>query len=61
MPDSPPSKSLLHTVKEEAERSAITSALEQTRWNRTMAARLLNVSYRTLLYKIQQYDLTRLK
>jgi DNA-binding NtrC family response regulator len=53
-----PSKSLLHSVREEAERNAITTALEQTRWNRTVAARLLKVSYRTLLYKIQQYDLS---
>src|SRR5262249_22920893 len=54
VPDAFVSKSLLHNVKEEAERNAITIALEQTRWNRTAAARLLNISYRTLLYKIQQ-------
>ena len=53
-----PSKSLLHSVREEAERNAITNVLEQTRWNRTAAARLLNVSYRTLLNKIQQYDMS---
>jgi len=51
------SKSLLHTVRKEAERNAISTVLEQTRWNRAMAARRLHVSYRTLLYKIQQYDL----
>jgi len=45
LPDTFPSKSLLHSVREEAERNAITTALEQTRWNRTAAARLLNVSY----------------
>jgi two-component system, NtrC family, response regulator AtoC len=55
LPDTLASKSLLYNVKEEAERNAITIALEQTRWNRTAAARLLNISYRTLLYKIQQY------
>jgi len=49
------SMSLLQSVRKEAERNAITTALEQTRWNRTAAARLLNVSYRTLLYKIEQY------
>ena len=49
------SRSLLHSVRKEAERNAITTALEETRWNRTAAARLLNVSYRTLLYKIEQY------
>jgi DNA-binding NtrC family response regulator len=52
------SKSLLHNVREAAERNAISTALEQTRWNRTAAARLLNVSYRTLLYKIQQYNMS---
>jgi two-component system, NtrC family, response regulator AtoC len=52
------SKSLLHAVREEAERNAITTALEQTGWNRSAAARLLKVSYRTLLYKIQQYEMS---
>jgi two-component system response regulator AtoC len=51
-------KSLLQSVKGEAEKSAIATALEQTRWNRKAAARLLRVSYRTLLYKIQQYHMT---
>ncbi len=51
-------KSLVQTVKGEAERGAILSALEQTHWNRRAAARLLQVSYRTLLYKIQQYNMT---
>jgi two-component system response regulator AtoC len=40
-----------------AERNAIAIALTQTRWNRKAAARLLLISYRALLYKIQQYDL----
>lgn len=51
-------KSLVQSVKGEAERNAITSALEQARWNRKAAARLLKVSYRTLLYKIEQYHMT---
>ena len=50
-------KSLLQSVKGETERNAIASALEQTRWNRKAAAHLLKVSYRTLLYKIQQYHM----
>ena len=36
-----------------AEQSAILKALEQTRWNRLRAAKLLNISYRSLLYKIK--------
>jgi len=51
-------KSLLQSVKGEAEKNAIATALEQTRWNRKAAARLLKVSYRTLLYKIQQYHMS---
>ena len=51
-------KSLLQSVKGETERNAIATALEQTRWNRKEAALLLKVSYRTLLYKIQQYHMS---
>jgi two-component system, NtrC family, response regulator AtoC len=50
-------KLLVRNAKEEAERGAIAQALEQTHWNRKAAARLLNVSYRALLYKIQEYHL----
>jgi len=48
-------RSLIQSVKAEAERSAIGLALEKTGWNRKAAARLLKVSYRTVLYKIEQY------
>ncbi len=50
-------KSLLQSVRSETERNAITAALEKTRWNRKEAARLLKVSYRTMLYKIDEYDI----
>jgi len=50
-------KLLVRNAKGEAERGAIAGALEQTHWNRKAAARLLNVSYRALLYKIQEYGL----
>jgi DNA-binding NtrC family response regulator len=49
--------SLLRTIRWESERKAVAIALERTRWNRKAAARLLKVSYRTLLYKISQYNL----
>ncbi len=55
--DQPPLKLLVRNAKGEAERGAIADALEQTHWNRKAAARLLNVSYRALLYKIQEYGL----
>jgi transposase len=48
----------VQSVKAEAERSAIAIALEKTGWNRKAAARLLKVSYRTVLYKIEQYKMT---
>jgi two-component system, NtrC family, response regulator AtoC len=51
-------KSLINTVKCEAERNAIGTALQRTGWNRKAAARLLQVSYRTLLYKIDQYHMS---
>jgi two-component system, NtrC family, response regulator AtoC len=51
-------KSLIQNVKSEAERNAIGSALQKTGWNRKAAARLLQVSYRTLLYKIDQYHMS---
>ena len=51
-------KSLVQSVKCEAEKNAIGAALERTGWNRKAAARMLEVSYRTLLYKIEQYHMT---
>jgi DNA-binding NtrC family response regulator len=51
----PSLRSHLQNIKAEAERSAIAAALQKTGWNRKAAARLLKVSYRTVLYKIDQY------
>jgi two-component system response regulator AtoC len=42
-----------------AEREAILHALEETHWNRVRAAKLLQVSYRALLYKIKDGGLDR--
>jgi two-component system response regulator AtoC len=50
-------KSMIQAVKGEAERNAISAALRRTGWNRKAAARLLKVSYRTMLYKIEQYKM----
>jgi len=50
-----PLKTLLDTVKSHTEKNAIAAALQRTGWNRKAAARLLRVSYRTLLYKIERY------
>jgi len=40
-----------------AERRAILKSLERTRWNRKEAARLLGVSYKTLLNRIREFGL----
>jgi DNA-binding NtrC family response regulator len=51
-------RSLVQNVKREAEKNAISAALERTGWNRKAASRLLKVSYRAMLYKIDEYKLT---
>ncbi len=50
-------KQMVRGMKDEAEAEAIARALEQTRWNRKEAARMLNISYKALLYKIRQYGI----
>ena len=40
-----------------AERDVIFQVLEQTQWNRVRAAKLLEISYRALLYKIKDLGL----
>jgi two-component system response regulator AtoC len=44
-------------ASEVAEREIIQATLNETHWNRKEAARLLRVSYKALLYKIQKYHL----
>jgi two-component system, NtrC family, response regulator AtoC len=55
--DSSPLKTRMRSIKGEAEKNAIAVALAKTHWNRRAAARRLSISYRGLLYKIQQYQL----
>jgi two-component system response regulator AtoC len=52
-------KGSLRALKDETEVNAISQALEATRWNRKQAARLLNISYRGMLYKIHHHGITR--
>jgi DNA-binding NtrC family response regulator len=49
----------LRSLRAETEMQAISHALEQTGWNRKRAAQLLSISYRGLLYKIRQHNITR--
>jgi len=61
-PAKPPSLSLKDIARKAAqvaEREAILQALEQTQWNRVRAAKLLEISYRALLYKIKDSGLDR--
>jgi two-component system, NtrC family, response regulator AtoC len=51
-------KRLVRGIKGEAESSVIAGVLEETGWNRKAAANDLQISYKALLYKIKQYDLS---
>ncbi len=42
---------------EAAEKGLIEKTLAETRWNRKEAAKLLDISYKALLYKIEKYNL----
>jgi len=53
-----PMRSLVQDVKHQTETRMIEEALVACGWNRRNAARTLNISYRSLLYKIQQYQLS---
>jgi DNA-binding NtrC family response regulator len=47
----------LRSFRHEAEIHAINCALQHTGWNRKRAAKLLSISYRSLLYKIRQHNI----
>jgi two-component system, NtrC family, response regulator AtoC len=51
-------RSVVRDLKERAEVRMIQEALDAAGWNRRRAAQSLNISYRALLYKIQQHRLT---
>jgi two-component system response regulator AtoC len=48
----------LRSLRVEAEIYAISRTLEYTGWNRRRAAQLLSISYRGILYKIRQHNLS---
>ena len=50
-------RSVVRELKERTEAQMIKEALDANGWNRRHAARSLNISYRGLLYKIQQHQL----
>lgn len=51
-------RTVMREMKDRAELQMIREALEASGWNRRNAARALNISYRGLLYKIQQHGLS---
>ena len=51
-------KAMVRNLKGEAESTAIAQVLEEVGWNRKAAANDLQISYKALLYKIKQYDLS---
>jgi two-component system, NtrC family, response regulator AtoC len=51
-------KAMVRGLKGDAEATAIARVLEGTGWNRKAAASDLQISYKALLYKIKQYDLS---
>jgi two-component system response regulator AtoC len=50
-------KAAARAASREAERDLILKALERTRWNRKRAAQELQISYKSLLYKLKQIGL----
>src|SRR5260370_37357939 len=52
-------KDISRSAAQVAEREAIRQVLEQTRWNRIQAAKLLGVSYRALPYTIKEAEFDR--
>jgi DNA-binding NtrC family response regulator len=51
-------KALVRGLKDDAEAKEIQRALEDSNWNRKVAAAELNISYKALLYKIKQHGLS---
>jgi transcriptional regulator with PAS, ATPase and Fis domain len=51
-------KYMVRNLKGSAESAAIAQKLEDTGWNRKAAANDLQISYKALLYKIKQYNLS---
>jgi two-component system, NtrC family, response regulator AtoC len=55
----PTLREIARQAARDAERETIRDVLERVHWNRAEAARLLGISYKTLLYKIDQCGLAR--
>lgn len=58
-PESVSLKELSARAAEEAEKNLVRRVLEETRWNRKLAARRLNISYKALLNKLKRWQFER--
>lgn len=54
-------KKVISDVVNREEKALIARALTRTNWNRRKAAELLEISYRSLLYKIKEYGLNEVR
>jgi transcriptional regulator with PAS, ATPase and Fis domain len=53
-----PLKEIRRKALDMVEREVISAVLEQTKWNRVHATKILQISYKTLLYKIEGLNLS---
>ena len=49
-------KKIKKLASSRVEKEVITFILEKTSWNRSLAAKILKISYKTLLYKIDEFE-----
>ena len=49
----------LQSYLDDVQRRRILEALEQTRWNKTRAAKQLGISFRALRYRLQKLDIEK--
>lgn len=56
-PDEPGLKMMVRSMKDQTEIRVIREVLDDSKWNRRIAAERLQISYKALLYKIRQYNL----
>ncbi len=54
-------KKVASMAAERAEQEMVSHVLEQTHWNRSKAARRLNICYRALLNKLKKWQMSQLR
>ena len=56
--DDLPFKDICRKINAQAEQELMKQALDKTSWNRKKAAMMLNISYKSMLNKIKEYNIT---